>query len=604
MEVGTPSKADPPVKKKDAYDFESDDSEPEIILKRVSLSSKKSTLKPLRCQTPPAATRATTPRSNSRPGTPKQGSRPTTPRGKALADKLELESSKVVNDKCPNSKNDKEKKPVKPRAKKIKDADQTEKPSKQNNIAPKSRQKKPPKGSASKKDVEELEKNGLNENPDEKLLNFAKSNGEIEDDKPVDKIPQSNNKKRVYKKKQAIKDTNTVEGAELQQENGTETSTKCEQQGVNENEVGSLEGVEKDDQNKTTQSLDLNKASRNDQNVDTGKTEKNAKGKTRSPKAAKSELNLKENNMKKKSSNKSNVTPLSPKKSDATSLESDSQKKESPKNDSPPDKSDSLVNTDGEKSAESSSPKTKAIKPKVVHYCKNCNYSAMSKAAVTRHGKTCSSQSNTSNSSREDSDRNLDDNNKETVDTDSKRQVDKLTGSTDGEDGTIDKCDDNEDKDGTLKNKTDDAEPAKSPEGANVLTANRCTHCNFSSENEDELSKHLEKCQSDKHISYHCTMCNYKAKKRLLLLRHQQSHGVFACSQCEYLGSDKDTLDEHSKQEHSQRIGMKFCKLCNRYIKNKVNFEEHTSKCQGRQPLICPECSREFKVRLMSTLKF
>ncbi|KAH3820756.1 uncharacterized protein LOC127880496 [Dreissena polymorpha] len=134
----------------------------------------------------------------------------------------------------------------------------------------------------------------------------------------------------------------------------------------------------------------------------------------------------------------------------------------------------------------------------------------------------------------------------------------------------------------------------------------KCEHCGYVSRSKGGHTRHLRKCKPDlfgldveassKPKVHKCEQCEYSAPKRVLVINHMRTHGIFQCKRCKYRTDVEEVLDEHSAMEHKDRSDCKFCKLCNRYVKcSEVPLEKHMEECQGRIPFRCPECSKEFQ---------
>lgn len=134
----------------------------------------------------------------------------------------------------------------------------------------------------------------------------------------------------------------------------------------------------------------------------------------------------------------------------------------------------------------------------------------------------------------------------------------------------------------------------------------KCEQCGYVSRSKGGHTRHLRKCQpekiglepdaSSKPKVHNCEHCEYTAPKRVLVINHLRSHGIFQCKRCTFRAGSEDSLEEHSAAEHKDRSDCKFCKNCNRYVKcNEIPLEKHMEECQGRIPFKCPECSKEFQ---------
>ena len=145
----------------------------------------------------------------------------------------------------------------------------------------------------------------------------------------------------------------------------------------------------------------------------------------------------------------------------------------------------------------------------------------------------------------------------------------------------------------------------KSEEKLESSVCIKCDKCGYVSRSKGGHTRHLRKCQPEQlgldgeskgpkiHV---CEKCEYSAPRRVLVINHMKSHGIYQCKRCQFRTDNEETLDEHSGQEHKDRSDCKFCKLCNRYVKcDQYPLEKHMEECKGRIPFKCPECLKEFQ---------
>ncbi|XP_045166647.2 titin homolog [Mercenaria mercenaria] len=134
----------------------------------------------------------------------------------------------------------------------------------------------------------------------------------------------------------------------------------------------------------------------------------------------------------------------------------------------------------------------------------------------------------------------------------------------------------------------------------------KCDECGYISRSKGGHTRHLRKCQPEKlglepelisKPKFHqCEECEYSAPKRVLVINHMRTHGIYQCKRCKYRADSDEILEDHCAQEHKDRSDCKFCKNCNRYVKcSEIPLEKHMEECQGRIPFKCPECSKEFQ---------
>lgn len=125
----------------------------------------------------------------------------------------------------------------------------------------------------------------------------------------------------------------------------------------------------------------------------------------------------------------------------------------------------------------------------------------------------------------------------------------------------------------------------------------KCDHCDHQSRGRSALSRHMKKVHMlDVNLPFKCQHCDYGCTKMGSLNRHLFTHGVFPCSRCSHVADDRIKLTQHVIEEHKDKMNMKLCKMCNRYIKCEQNtIEQHTQQCQGPTPFRCTECEKVFR---------
>ncbi|GFR75741.1 zinc finger protein 37 [Elysia marginata] len=125
----------------------------------------------------------------------------------------------------------------------------------------------------------------------------------------------------------------------------------------------------------------------------------------------------------------------------------------------------------------------------------------------------------------------------------------------------------------------------------------KCDQCEHQARGRSALSRHMKKVhQVEVDMPHKCPHCSYGCSKQASLNRHLFTHGVFSCSRCTFVGETRLALTQHVLENHRDKLDLKLCKICNRYIKcDQLTIEEHTSKCQGPTPFKCTVCDKEFK---------
>ncbi|XP_012938700.1 uncharacterized protein LOC101861956 [Aplysia californica] len=125
----------------------------------------------------------------------------------------------------------------------------------------------------------------------------------------------------------------------------------------------------------------------------------------------------------------------------------------------------------------------------------------------------------------------------------------------------------------------------------------KCSQCDHQARGRSALSRHMKKVHMlEVNMPYKCPHCHYGCTKMASLNRHLFTHGVFPCSRCDFETDERAKLLEHISELHKDKLDMKLCKVCNRYIKcDQITIEEHTDNCQGPTPFKCSQCDKEFK---------
>ncbi|GFO21784.1 Zinc finger protein 37 [Plakobranchus ocellatus] len=125
----------------------------------------------------------------------------------------------------------------------------------------------------------------------------------------------------------------------------------------------------------------------------------------------------------------------------------------------------------------------------------------------------------------------------------------------------------------------------------------KCERCEHQARGRSALSRHMKKVHEvEVDMPHKCPHCSYGCSKQASLNRHLFTHGVFSCSRCSFVGVTRISLTQHVLETHRDKLDLKLCKVCNRYIKcDQVTIEEHTSACQGPTPYKCSVCDKEFK---------
>lgn len=125
----------------------------------------------------------------------------------------------------------------------------------------------------------------------------------------------------------------------------------------------------------------------------------------------------------------------------------------------------------------------------------------------------------------------------------------------------------------------------------------KCDQCEHQARGRSALSRHMKKVHKiDVNMPFKCDHCGYGCTKMASLNRHLFTHGVFPCSRCSFVANERIRLTEHTVEQHKDKLDVKMCKICNRYIKcNIITIEQHAQECQGPTPFRCTECEKEFK---------
>ncbi|CAL1545154.1 unnamed protein product, partial [Lymnaea stagnalis] len=154
---------------------------------------------------------------------------------------------------------------------------------------------------------------------------------------------------------------------------------------------------------------------------------------------------------------------------------------------------------------------------------------------------------------------------------------------------------DKENQDTGLESGGDDNKPVRRYKKR--LDFVKCAQCDHQARGRSALSRHMKKVHMmDVNMPYKCHQCDYGCTKMASLNRHLFTHGVYPCSRCNFVADERSKLGQHVMELHKDKLDMKLCKVCNRYIKcDQLTIEEHADACQGPTPFKCSECEKEFK---------
>ena len=98
-----------------------------------------------------------------------------------------------------------------------------------------------------------------------------------------------------------------------------------------------------------------------------------------------------------------------------------------------------------------------------------------------------------------------------------------------------------------------------------------------------------------------CKQCDFQAVKHSLLARHVETHGIFMCLKCSFIGENKENCSVHMRESHKNKRSEKLCRQCRKYIDTDIiSMEKHKKECSMRS-LSCKECNKVF--RYESSLK-
>ena len=110
---------------------------------------------------------------------------------------------------------------------------------------------------------------------------------------------------------------------------------------------------------------------------------------------------------------------------------------------------------------------------------------------------------------------------------------------------------------------------------------------------------HYKKSHKDQPVIFACVVCDYNAKKFILLRNHFKRHlvGRYQCNECANTYSQKSDLNYHKTTIH----GRKVCRKCNMEFENIETFLEHKNshatsggKSKGTKAAEkeCPDCGK------------
>jgi hypothetical protein len=118
-------------------------------------------------------------------------------------------------------------------------------------------------------------------------------------------------------------------------------------------------------------------------------------------------------------------------------------------------------------------------------------------------------------------------------------------------------------------------------------------------EDRSSFESHWNSNHKTQPIVFACVVCEYNAKKFILLRNHVKRHleGRYECSDCPTTYSQKSDLNYHKTTVH----GLKVCRKCNMEFETAESFEEHKNshvkssvkvKTAKSSDKSCPDCGK------------
>lgn len=153
----------------------------------------------------------------------------------------------------------------------------------------------------------------------------------------------------------------------------------------------------------------------------------------------------------------------------------------------------------------------------------------------------------------------------------------------------------------SIESSADNLEHSPPKKKKKEKTVVKCETCSKTFSSEKLYTRHLKICNlNEEELNrlqpHKCSECDYRSPKKAMVTRHLESHGIFKCVKCNFVGESKEAFREHTLEAHKDRADMKLCRVCSRYVKcDTITLEQHMSECKGKVPLYCPECKKEFK---------
>ncbi|XP_065086799.1 transcription factor grauzone-like [Ochlerotatus camptorhynchus] len=125
----------------------------------------------------------------------------------------------------------------------------------------------------------------------------------------------------------------------------------------------------------------------------------------------------------------------------------------------------------------------------------------------------------------------------------------------------------------------------------------RCKVCNKKYKNKDTLDMHmLDMHSNEDQRPFKCDHCPQSFARKNALVLHMESHQKFECSQCDKLLSSKQALKTHVVNMHSDKDRSMVCDTCGQEFRSKQCFERHVNEHMGIvQRFQCGICQRWLK---------
>ena len=121
--------------------------------------------------------------------------------------------------------------------------------------------------------------------------------------------------------------------------------------------------------------------------------------------------------------------------------------------------------------------------------------------------------------------------------------------------------------------------------------AHKCKTCNFEADTRNIMKKHVDDVHGSIEVviegtqknCYKCDQCEFQIDEKEILRAHAQKHservtiGSFNCTECQYIGIRKDSLEQHVRMKHINKdiSPMNICDFCAYESVSEINLRQH-----------------------------